>query len=226
MNNIYYVYAYLRKSNGLPYYIGKGKGNRMFNKHHNNIPVPKDKSKIIKLIDNLPENDALAIEITFIFLLGKKHEGGILYNISSGGEGTSGMTHTKESRRKMSESRKGKKRKPHSEETKEKLRKANIGRKATPDHRRKMSESHKGLKQSKSTIKKRVSKLTGKTRSTVIKDKFKEINTGSGNPAYGKKWINNGVINKLVTIAEYNDKYVDWTMGRLMNKDPNTGKFI
>lgn len=136
------------------------------------------------------------------------------------------MLHTDESKRKMSESRRGKKRKPHSEATKEKIRQSSIGRKVTPEQLKKMSESHKGIKQSKSTIEKRVNKLKGKIRSDVIKDKFRDINTGSGNPAYGKKWINNGVINKLVTIAEYTDNYSDWVIGRLMNNNPITGRFI
>lgn len=226
-NNIYYVYAYLRNENNLPYYIGKGKGNRMYHKHHNKLPVPKDKSKIIILIDNLSEEDALTIESIFIFLLGRKCEGnGILYNISLGGEGSSGMKHSEESRKKMSKTRTGKKRKPHSEETKEKIRQANTGRKMKPEILVKMSESHKGLKQSEETIQKRVEKLKGQKRSEEIKQKYKEINSGKGNPAYGKKWINNGIINKLVTLEDYEVLYSDWTLGRLLPKDPETGKII
>ena len=90
-----------------------------------------------------------------------------------------------------------------SEETKEKIRQANTGRKMKPEDLLKMSESHKGLKQSEETIQKRVEKLKGQKRSEEIKQKYKEINSGKGNPAYGKKWINNGIINKLVTLEDY-----------------------
>lgn len=214
-NNIYYVYAYLRNENNLPYYIGKGKGNRMYHKHHNKLPVPKDKSKIIILIDNLSEEDALTIESIFIFLLGRKCEGnGILYNISLGGEGPSGMKHSEESRKKMSKTRTGKKRKPHSEETKEKIRQANTGRKMKPEDLLKMSESHKGLKQSEETIQKRVEKLKGQKRS----EDFVKTITAEGNPAYGRKWINNGIINLFVTQEELESDYSDWSLG-VINKN-------
>jgi len=42
----YYVYAYINKNTNIPYYIGKGKDKRTFAKH-NNVSVPKDKSKIV-----------------------------------------------------------------------------------------------------------------------------------------------------------------------------------
>ena len=45
MNNDYYTYAFLREDK-TPYYIGKGRGNRAYDKRRA-IKPPKDKSRII-----------------------------------------------------------------------------------------------------------------------------------------------------------------------------------
>ena len=68
---IYYVYAYINKKTGLPYYIGKGKGNRVYAKH-NGITVPKDRSKIVFLETNLSEIGAFALERRYILWYGRK----------------------------------------------------------------------------------------------------------------------------------------------------------
>jgi hypothetical protein len=81
----YYTYAYLRED-GTPYYIGKGKGNRWTDKNGKNCIPPNDKSKIIKLKQNITEEEAFRHEIYMIALFGKKCDGtGILMNIADGG---------------------------------------------------------------------------------------------------------------------------------------------
>ena len=83
--NEYYTYAYL-KENKKPYYIGKGKGHRLYDHRGKNCNPPKDKSKIVKLKQNLTEEEAFKHEIYMIAIFGKKCDGtGILMNIADGG---------------------------------------------------------------------------------------------------------------------------------------------
>jgi hypothetical protein len=107
--NDFYTYAYLRED-GTPYYIGKGKDNRAYTKGKGQIKPPKDKSRIIFLKQNLVEEKAFQHEKYMIAVFGRKDLGtGILHNRTDGGEGTSNVIRSGETRKKMSESKKGNK---------------------------------------------------------------------------------------------------------------------
>lgn len=99
---IYYTYAYLRKDR-TPYYIGKGKGRRIYKKGNGQIKPPKDKSRIIFLKKNLTEEEAFKHEIYMIAVFGRKDLGtGILRNRTNGGEGASGAVRSDEYKNKLS----------------------------------------------------------------------------------------------------------------------------
>lgn len=90
----FYTYAYLRED-GTPYYIGKGKNSRVYDKRHT-VKVPP-KERILFLKKNLSDHEAIKHEMYMIAIFGRKNIGtGILRNLTNGGEGMSGYKHSEE----------------------------------------------------------------------------------------------------------------------------------
>ena len=134
MTSCFYTYAYLREDK-TPYYIGKGKGNRAWSKDHKPVMKPSH-YRIMLLKTNLTEEEAFNHEKYMIFVFGRKDKGtGILRNRSDGGEKSraggignfrEGTTHSEETKKLIGSYHKGK---VITESQKEKLRKANTGKK-------------------------------------------------------------------------------------------------
>jgi hypothetical protein len=171
---------YLRED-GTPYYIGKGKGNRAYQKRRKGIKRPVDIQRIQIVHSNLTENEAFDKEKKLISEYGRKDlNTGILLNRTNGGDGASGAIIkgrklSLETRKQISERQKGKKAKV---ETKERMSESHKKRWATMNHSDKL-KIHKKISDGNK----------GKVRNKEQKDKVSEWFTDSF-------YINNGVENK------------------------------
>ena len=114
-----------------------------------------------------------------IFVLGRKDLGiGVLRNLTDGGEGTSGLIHSEETRRQRSETMRGR---TLAEETRRKLSEANRGKKLSEETRRKMSKARLGKPRGEET-RARISKaLKGQKQGEEHRRKSSEARKGEKN---------------------------------------------
>jgi hypothetical protein len=107
----YYVYAFVRKS-GIPYYIGRGCRNRLYDKVNRTIKPPKDKNYIKVVKEFISLEEANTLEALLIDFWGRKNgpTGGVLANLQDGGFGGSpGRTMPECQRQRMREIHLGRK---------------------------------------------------------------------------------------------------------------------
>ena len=131
---MYYTYAYLRE-NKTPYYVGKGKNNRINEYHSKYVKLPpKERRIILKYFDE--ENKAYNHEKYMIGIFGRKDlKTGILINRTDGGDNPP--------KNNVAGWNKGMKMN-YSKERGEKISKALKGKAKSKEHSRKVSESMKG----------------------------------------------------------------------------------
>lgn len=164
-----YVYRHRRLDTNEIFYVGKGtksksksfysyktEFNRAFIKNNRSKwwqNITKKTEYVVEILfDNLSESEASELEI-FLISEYKRIDccGGILVNMTDGGDGLSGYKFTAEQKNKMSESQKGK---IVTEETKNKISKSSKGKTLTEKHKENLSKSHNGKKMSNEAIEK------------------------------------------------------------------------
>jgi hypothetical protein len=141
------VYRHIRLDKNEPFYIGIGKTERRAfrkdfrNKYWRHI-ISQTEYKVEILFDDLTWEQACQKEIELIKLYGRKDLGlGTLVNMTDGADGGLGTIPSKETRKKMSLSLKGKVR---SNEAKERYSLVAKNRTYSEDTRKKMSDAKKG----------------------------------------------------------------------------------
>ena len=184
----YYVYAYLR-TDGSPYYIGKGSGKRAWAPHV--ISKPVDKRYIIIVENKLSETGALAIERGLIRWYGRKDLGtGILRNQSDGGDGASfpgiynpryGIKMSEEQKLKIGRANKGKTRTEEYKASKSIAstgeKNPNYGNRWTEEQKELLSEATRGINSSR----------YGKQNTAEATMKNSLAHSGINNSMYGRK---------------------------------------
>lgn len=151
---MFYVYEHIRPDTNKVFYVGKGSGNRLNSKNNRNrywnFVVEKSGGFLSrKLIETNDEEFILFVEIETIDLYKKRKIK--LCNITNGGEGISGYKHTEETKEKVRRAALNRIHPKHTKETKEKIRQANTGVVFTDERKRKISEKAKGRKMSDET---------------------------------------------------------------------------
>lgn len=116
-----YLYRHIRLDKNEPFYIGIGSDTeyKRANSNHNRTKywkniISKTQYRVDIVMDNLSWEEACEKEKEFIALYKRKCDGGILCNLTLGGEGVYGLKHSDQSKQLMSIQRKGRK---QSEET-------------------------------------------------------------------------------------------------------------
>jgi hypothetical protein len=171
------VYRHIRLDKNEPFYIGIGKTDKRAyekikrNKFWYNV-VSKTDFEVEILFEDLSWEEAGEKEKEFIKLYGKRDNNtGTLVNITDGGGGILGLRHTEESKKKIGEESRNRKRQPRTEETKLKLRLANLGKVSNYKNRIVTQETRDKIANS---LRGRVGPNKGKIMSEETKRKISE----------------------------------------------------
>lgn len=175
---MYYVYLWLREDR-TPYYVGKGKKYRAYQKHIIGCPPPKDRVIIVKEFED--EDESYFFEEWLIQVYGRKIEGGILLNTSIGGRKRNSRVRTelefkkrqKKTVKKYQQSSKGKETyKKWVVENKERVKE--IKKKYYDENREKLNEKRRGCE--KKSAANKIYREKNKERISQVQKEYQQKN--------------------------------------------------
>lgn len=182
MNKKFYVYQLRDPRSELPFYIGKGSGRRAWY-HINHIDYSHKSNTIQKILregyevqveilqDNLTEDSAFELEIQLISKYGRRDLGtGCLTNLTSGGEGSSGVVG-----------------RVISEQERENRRIRQTAAMSRPDVKKRHKAACKVAMQRPETK----ARVSASSKGRIVSEETRELNrinsTGESNPMFGRR---------------------------------------
>lgn len=202
----HYVYVMFRPWNGVPCYVGKGKGyrhrdheRRCHNKHLANIFAKAGgRIPVIRTSAEMTDAEALELEQLVISVIGRKANGGPLVNLTDGGEGPCGLK--------------------HSEASKEKNRQAHILLYSDPAYRKKTSDATRAAMATSEVKKKTSDAQKRRFQDPIEREKNSTRQIGRKMPNEQKKKISKALKGKIRS-PETRLKMSAWQIGRKMSEE-------
>jgi hypothetical protein len=257
----YYVYFFLDLSkpgfyeydnlyfNFEPFYVGKGNYQRIktslsrgSNFKMNKIKkVGKNSIKVIKIYDNLENEESLLLEKEVIFKIGRRDlDKGPLVNLTDGGDGRLTSSHIEEVKMKISNTKKSQNLSiAHSDETKEILRIKNLGQNNpmfgkyhTDEVKEKQSLKFSGINHpmfGKKHDEEAIKKIKDRRNKSIEQDKLNEISRKNNSKSIIQIDLNGEFISEYesIKIASIHTGISESTIGKICRGDiKKPSKFI
>lgn len=192
MNN-FYVYLHKKKSDGSVFYVGKGRGNRAYDlKRRSRFWSSVEKIHGVDVCifaDGMSEDQAFNKEVELIKLYGRRQHGGLLVNLTDGGDGVSGKIWSDQERMIMAKRISGENNVSKRPDVRKKLSEKCIGEKnpmKNPENSAKVAAKNKGKKASEETRRKMSEAHKGKVFSAETRERISKSKTGDKHPLFGK----------------------------------------
>ena len=208
----FYTYVHLKETTGEPFYVGKGKDDRAYekrgrNRYWRNV-VAKHGHTVQILRECDSEDEAFAYEVSLIAQY--RSMGYPLVNMTDGGDGLrnpspetrarisealKGHRPTPEARARNSEAQKKASARPETRARRSEASKGRSpwikGRSHTPETRARISEAHNGRSLSPETRAKLSEAHKGRSHTPEARARMREAMSG-------RIWINNGTVTKMI----------------------------